>query len=306
MKEWNRKTIDAHVHVIEHFNGLGFHGEMRPIGNGRARWATGEEFTVLPDGQDDYSYDKIIALMDKNNIEKAVMMQGSYLGFCNDYVHEAQMKYPDRLYGMGTFDPYCGMADRLMHRFIEEFDFLGFKFEMSRDFGFMGYHPDFQMDSSLMIPVYEYVRKAGRRISFDMTTFGKPSMQADRLAGIAQRYPEIPFMVEHIFYPTNGDMDRLKRAVELLKPYENISFCVASIPNAIQREAYPYPTALSFIRAVRDIVGSKRLIWGTDSPTVLVNFSYPELKNYLIDDSMFTNEELNGVFYENAKRIYGI
>ena len=37
--------IDAHTHLIERLAGYGARGEMRSIGSGMTRWATGEEET---------------------------------------------------------------------------------------------------------------------------------------------------------------------------------------------------------------------------------------------------------------------
>ncbi len=40
--------IDAHVHVVEHIAGFGRRGELRPLGNGRARWGDGTELQLIP------------------------------------------------------------------------------------------------------------------------------------------------------------------------------------------------------------------------------------------------------------------
>ena len=49
-------VIDAHVHVFEVIAGMGARGELRAVGGGRARWATGEEFRMLPDGCGDFIF----------------------------------------------------------------------------------------------------------------------------------------------------------------------------------------------------------------------------------------------------------
>ena len=42
------KIIDAHTHIFDVLAGFGSCGELRPIGNGVARWATGEEMAMIP------------------------------------------------------------------------------------------------------------------------------------------------------------------------------------------------------------------------------------------------------------------
>ena len=90
--------VDAHTHVIERIAGIGRKGESRAIGNGRARWIGGEEVKLIPDswGDTSFPYDKLVQVMDEHGIAKAVLMQGSFCGFCNDYTFEAQRKHPDR------------------------------------------------------------------------------------------------------------------------------------------------------------------------------------------------------------------
>lgn len=45
------KKIDAHAHVFDHIGSMGKAGELRPLGNGNCRWATGEELPYHPRGQ---------------------------------------------------------------------------------------------------------------------------------------------------------------------------------------------------------------------------------------------------------------
>ena len=42
------KLIDAHAHVVQCIAGTGSQGELRPCGGGRAAYATGQAFQILP------------------------------------------------------------------------------------------------------------------------------------------------------------------------------------------------------------------------------------------------------------------
>ena len=177
--------IDAHTHVIERLAGYGRRGELRPIGRGRARWATGEETAFLPEGfgETDFTHDRLVSVLDSEGVAQAILMQGSYYGFCNDYTFEAQERQKGRLFGMGTFDPHAFAAEAIRTRLIRDFRFKGFKFEMSEAYGFMGYHPDFRLDGALMAPVWALAERENLTISLDLGTFGEPSLQLDALAG---------------------------------------------------------------------------------------------------------------------------
>lgn len=85
------KRIDCHVHIFEVLKGFNGKGEMRPIGGGLARWADGEVVRMLPPelGDKSFAVDTCYQLLKRNGVEKAVLLQGSFYGFHNEYVAEA-------------------------------------------------------------------------------------------------------------------------------------------------------------------------------------------------------------------------
>ena len=301
-------VVDAHTHVIERIAGLGRRGESRAIGNGRARWVGGGEDKLIPDGWGDtgFSHDMLVRVMDENGISKAVLMQGSFYGFCNDYTFEAQQAHPERLYGMGTFDPYAYESRAIMERLVTEYRFRGLKFEISRSYGLMGYHPDLQLDASPMTPIWEYAEKEGLVISLDLGTFGEPSFQTEALARIAARHPGVAFVIEHLFYPGPGKFDEVRAALRPFVPLSNVVFTIASIPNSAMPEAYPFPTSCRYAGIARDAVGADRILWGSDLPSVAVNATYRELIDYVAECGLFSDEELRKIYAENAVRVYGL
>lgn len=58
------------------------------------------------------------------------------------------------------------------------------------------------------------------------------------------------------------------------------------------------------VRLAKQILGSKRIIWGTDSPWSATFNSYHQLATWLENTDLFTENELNDVMYNNANRIY--
>lgn len=298
--------VDAHTHVIERIAGIGRKGESRAVGNGRARWIGGEEVKLIPDswGDTSFSYDKLIQVMDEHGVSKAVLMQGSFYGFCNDYTFEAQRTHPDRLYGMGTFDPYAYQSQTIMEHLIKDYNFRGFKFEISQSYGLMGYHPDLRLDGDLMTPIWKFAQKKNIVVSLDLGTLGEPSFQLDAMARIAERYAGIRFIIEHLFYPGAGHFDDVRTALFLLAPFENVFFTIASIPNSTMPESYPFPSAIRYAGIARDVAGADRILWGSDLPSVAVNATYRELIDYVAESGMFSDGELRKIYAENAIRVY--
>ncbi|MGA2501661.1 MAG: amidohydrolase family protein, partial [Tepidisphaeraceae bacterium] len=296
----------AHAHVIEHLAGVGQRGEMRAIGNGKARWIGGEEVKLIPDSWGDASFphDTLVKVMDRHGVSKAVLMQGSFYGFCNDYTFEAQQSHPGRLFGMGTFDPYAHQSRAIMEHLIRDYKFRGLKFEISRSFGLMGYHPDLRIDGDPMTPIWEFAEKENLVVSLDLGTFGEPSFQIEAMARIAGRYAAIRFIIEHLFYPGPRRFNDVRSALGLFVPLKNVFFTIASIPNSAMPEAYPFPTASRYAGIARDIVGADRILWGSDLPSVVVNATYRELIDYIAECGLFSTEELRKIYTENANRVY--
>ena len=115
------KIIDAHVHLVETVAGIGAEGELRFTGGGFARYATGRTFRLLPQrfAAGRVTPEDVLALMDENGVEKAVLLQGNYLGFQNLYSFEAQRKYPDRFKAAASYDPFSRRKEDIRRHLFE-------------------------------------------------------------------------------------------------------------------------------------------------------------------------------------------
>ncbi len=303
-----RTVVDAHAHVIERLAGIGRRGESRAVGQGRARWLDGEETQVIPRGWGDtgFTHDMLVRVMDRHGVAKAVLMQGAFYGFCNEYTFEAQKRHPGRLYGMGTFDPYAYQARDIMERLIGVYRLRGFKFEVSRSFGLSGYHPDFRLDSAIMTPVWEYAQEHSLVVSLDLGTFGEPSLQLDAMKTVAARYTGIRFVLEHLFAPGPGRFEDMRSALSLFTRLEHVAFTIASIPSSTMPDAYPFPMAARYVGIARDVIGPDRILFGSDLPSTAVKVTYRQLIDYVAESGSFSEAELRKIYAENAMRIYGL
>ena len=301
------RVVDAHVHVIEHIAGMGRRGESRAVGDGKVRWVTGEVDTIIPAGwgTTSFTHDALVKVLDEHGVSQAVMVQGSYYGFCNDYTFEAQQRHAGRLFGMGTFDPFVFMARPIMDRLAGAFQFRGFKFEVSRSYGLMGFLPELRLDGEIMRPVWRYASEHGLVISLDLGTFGEPSFQVEALARIAAEYSSVRFVIEHLFAPGPGRFDEVRTALGPFARLQNVFVTLASVPSS-RHEAYPFPSACRYALIARDAFGAGRILWGSDLPSVAVSTPYRQLIDYLAESGQFQDAELRGIYGENAIRVYGL
>lgn len=299
-----RRLIDAHVHVFETLKGFNGKGELRPIGGGRGRFANGEVVDMIPAGMGETAFtaDTCYQFLKEQGVEKAVLLQGSFYGFQNEYAVEAAQKYPDMFLPIGTFDPFGSYADVIYERLTKEMHVTGMKFELSTGCGITSYHNDFDI-AEKMDRIAANCEKNDQTLVLDIGSPGMTSFQTGAVATLARKYPGLKIVVCHLLAPTLKDEEALKRGLEELALL-NVWFDLAAIPHNVQPEVYPYPTGIRYIALAKEIVGYEKLIWGTDIPSVLFRANYQELLNYFTEASVFDERELDAVLYGNALEVY--
>lgn len=89
------RILDAHCHVFEYLSSFRGEGEIRAIGGGKARWANGQVVSMMPPelGDKEFQTETLVKFLKEKGVEKAVLLQGSFYGFHNEYVAEAMQKY---------------------------------------------------------------------------------------------------------------------------------------------------------------------------------------------------------------------
>lgn len=94
------KIIDAHVHLVQCIAGTGAGGELRSCGGGQGIYADGSVCALIPPawGTDQVTPERMLELMDAHQVERAVLLQGGYLGFQNLYSWQAQQQWPHRFW----------------------------------------------------------------------------------------------------------------------------------------------------------------------------------------------------------------
>lgn len=300
------KKIDTHAHIFERIASFGKAGEFRPIGNGVCRWANGDEMAIIPEGYGDKEFmaETLLKLMEENDIEKAILLQGSLYGFQNEYATEVAAKYPDKFKAAVTLDPHCKEVDSILDRFINEFKAKIFKFEISIGGGMMGYHDNFFVDSPMLTKIYDRIsQEENVTLVLDIGSPHMASCQPEAVYRIAKKYPNLNIVICHLLAPSTKDGEALRCALPYLA-HDNVWVDLSALPWNVAPEEYPYPTALEYIAMAKEILGTDKILWGTDAPAVLTKFKFPDLYNFIIESGIFDEKELEDVFYNNACKAY--
>lgn len=299
------RVIDAHIHVCRYINGFGEGGEMQAVGKGYAQYADGTTFQMIPECLGEYGVtpEAVIRQMDAAGVEKAVMLQGQFLGMQNLYTWQAAQKYPERLAPAAMYDPFCRNSEAVRRHLFEEMKFPILKLELSTGSGLMSYHRSFALDGELMEDMLGYAQAHGNVVVLDIGRYGSDCWQPEALARAIRRHPSVQFVVCHLLAPQGRAHEAEWREGMRALALENVAFDLASLPSN-QGEAYPYPNAAELIRQAIDMVGSANLMWGSDLPMNLCRASYRELIDYIRQNPQISSQDKDNILYRTAERSY--
>jgi predicted TIM-barrel fold metal-dependent hydrolase len=69
-------------------------------------------------------------------------------------------------------------------------------------------------------------------------------------------------------------------------------------------EFYPYKSAVRAIKEAAELVGIKKLMWGSDYPRTMTAITYKMSYDFIIVNSLLNIDEKRLFLGENAKRFY--
>jgi len=121
----------------------------------------------------------------------------------NDYVAETVAKYPDVLIGMAGLDPAIGpsKATAELRRCVEELDLRG----VSMDAHFL----KVAFDDRLFYPIYAAASDLNIPVNLTLGPYTGPYGHPDRIATVAEAFPELTIVCSHGCWPQVTEFIRL-------------------------------------------------------------------------------------------------
>jgi predicted TIM-barrel fold metal-dependent hydrolase len=256
----------------------------------------------------------IIAQMIYAGVDHCILQTGGGYGAMNDYNAFAQNQYPARFSGLLQIDE--PLADR--EEVLSEFDRAVHRLRLkgvyyAHDFSRHGYarnldHPDFA-------PFWDRVAAAKLPVFIELSStpaYDRASYIANLVAldRVMTRLPRTRFLlvmgppVAHF-----GMGGRWEFPDEALATYkrENLLMEVMFPISWGGRWDYPYPEAQELIRAMRDVFGAEKLVWGSDMPNVERFCTYRQSLDYVRNHCSFlTPREKELVLGRNAAELIGL
>ena len=299
------KIIDAHVHLVQCIAGTGAGGEMRGCGGGRGMYDDGSVCQLIPPAweSDQATPEQVLRVMDAHQVERAVLLQGGYLGFQNLYSWQAQQKWPGRFLAAGAYDPYSRGRDAIVRHLFEELGLRVVKFEVSTGSGLMANHSVFTLDGEMMEREAAFADAHGLVFVIDIGKLGSPSSQIGALRRLIRRHAGMKFVVCHLLAPKQAELEAMAAGLEALAA-PNVWFDLASLQHNVRPDAPPFPVTRRFLARAIEVVGAGRLLFGTDLPTNLCEHPYAALVDTIAGDDALAPDQKQAILYYNALRVF--
>lgn len=300
----NMRKIDVHTHLIENICGVGSKGELRPLGNGKAQYANGDVINLFPSEYGDKSVDDetLIRVLKSHNVEKTVCLQGNYAGFQNLYTYESMQRHPNFILAAATYDPFSYNKKLIIKHLFDDLKIKVIKMEVSNGSGLMANHQTVDLNGDIMNEVYTMANDHKLIFVIDIGRPNNNCYQVDNLANAIKKYPNMKFVICHLTAPQHNQLDILKENLNKLNLI-NVYFDIASLPNNT-KQPYPFIEAQNYIRTAIDIVGINKIMWGSDFPMAMNYSTYEQSYKYIEDSDLFTQEEKQKIFYDNALEVF--
>jgi L-fuconolactonase len=233
--------VDTHVHIWEM-------PPIAPIG------PTAPSFTALPD--EPATAEELLADMDANGVDYAVLVQTSWSTWDNGYVADSAAKHPRRFVAHGLVDPLAPDNAETARYWMKERGMVGFRF-----------HPEYYDDVEILTrPENAALWEALSELGAIVQVHNRPR-NAHQLDAVAGMYREITWLIDHLMYPDVSWAPRYQeyQPVLALARHPNVFIKISDV-HSRSRQRFPYADMHPVIKAVVSAFGVERCLWGTGYP----------------------------------------
>ena len=242
-----------------------------------------------------YTYQTLIADMDKAGVDAAILVPRAFAGADNSYVLEALRAHPTRFAMMGRVPNNEALGKPILATWRSTPGVLGVRLTFHRD----GNRPN------LTNGTMDWFWPEAERLGIPAMVHAPERLP--EIAKIAGRHPNLQIIMDHLGF-ARATIDKetgpaVERLIALAR-YPNVSVKISTMP-AYSTEPYPFLNLRDPIRRVIDAFGIERCFWGSDV-TRVENCSYRETVTMFTDDNGFvTKQELPELMGNSLARALG-
>jgi L-galactono-1,5-lactonase len=150
-----------------------------------------------------------------------------------------------------------------------------------------------------LMSIWERMEADNMVLSIDLAP---GEVQVNQMKKIIKRLPKLKIAIGHFGMVNHGNWMAQIRLAE----FENVYIECGGLIWLFRHEGPPFKQAQSRIKQAMKAVSAKKLMWGSDYPRTMVDFTYRQSLELATKGCDFMNEsEKNAFLGGNAARVYG-
>jgi L-fuconolactonase len=228
-----------------------------------------------------YSYEQLLADMDRAGVHRAILVPPSIDRNRNDYALEAVRKYPNRFAVMGKVALETGAGKDVLKGWRDQPGMLGVRLTFHRDAD-RPWLSDGTADWFWPEAAFH-----------DIPVMVHAPERLAEIGEIAERYPELRVIIDHMGFARATMDDAAGPAVERLNAlaqYPNVFVKVSALP-AFSTKPYPFKNLHEPLRRVIEAFGARRAFWGSDITRVPKSCSYRQVVTQFTEELDFLSAD---------------
>ena len=169
-------------------------------------------------------------------------------------------------------------------------------------------YPGLRYTEGRMLALFARAGELGLTVTIDPAPTDYGIYDPEGLGDAMEACPRTRFVLCHLAYPRPMVSPEGREKWERMAALAGLPNCwldVSAMPDFFGEEGWPYPTALELLSRVRDAVGIRKLLWGSDIPGTLCSAAYPQMIGMFRRGDL-TPAELEALFCRNAPEAYAL
>lgn len=226
----------------------------------------------------------------------------------DEYMSHVLSMYPNRFSAVAVMDAESTDPISDFHRHVDTVPLVGYRVWT------LG------ADNSLKVPDTYLDLLSAMEAKGIAAWFYSDELQLRALAGIVDRFPNLPIVLNHLGFCQSGfSCDRWGRprvptaippvtqeVVDKLARHENVAVLLSG-HYAFSEQDYPYMDLIETSDRLLQVYGAGRLLWASDWPWIEINPGYPALRDLVqIQLPGLSASEMSQIMGGNSIRLLGI
>lgn len=289
--------IDAHMHLWDRIDGQLGGSKVMPLSNGLIRIGS-KQVRGMPSWFTDCRNRAELALaaFDDAGVNAAVVTQEFMDGNQNGYLAKVSRQYPDRFFVHGLID---FRQPKLLRKQFDEVADQGFKGIKCPAMSLPDLGKPVDLDRPELMEIWERMQAGKMILSIDLAP---GEIQVPQMKNVIEAFPRLRIAIGHFGLVGRG---KWKEQIKLAR-HENVYIECGGIIWLFRHEGPKFSGAQRAIRTAMNLVGSEKLMWGSDYPRTMVDFTYRQSLRFAREGCDFFSDKQRRAFLGgNARRLYG-